>query len=426
VLTVAYLANQFPSNVEPYVGEEIQELRTRGIRVIASSVRTVTEMEALPEIVLQRAGFRSLARAMWLCLTKSGCILPLLTRIAFSGSEDFTQRLKAAVHTFLGACYAEMLQGRGIDHIHAHHGYFGSWIGLTAARLLNVGFSMTLHGSDLLVNARYLDVKLANCDFCITISEYNRNYILTRFPQLDPQKVILSRLGVEAAKRTQLLRPRTRKNCLKLLSAGRLHKVKDHVFLLRACAELLARGVPFECRVAGEGPERQELERLIQKLGLQRRVTLLGQVARERLDPLYEEADVLVLTSRSEGIPLVLMEAMARGTIVLAPAITGIPELVVTGETGFLYRPGSLDDCVAQLQLIHSMVVGDRSRQSPAPFFSCEAASGLDEIRRSALAHIRQSFDRKKNLEAFGDLFRRRICAGNENRADANFILQQI
>src|SRR6478672_6848454 len=72
--------------------------------------------------------------------------------------------------------------------IHVHHGYFGSSIGMTAARLLNIGFSMTLHGSDLLRNASYLDLKLAQCDFCVTISEYNRNYILQRFPNVDAQK----------------------------------------------------------------------------------------------------------------------------------------------------------------------------------------------------------------------------------------------
>jgi hypothetical protein len=68
----------------------------------------------------------------------------------------------------------------------SHHGYFGSWIAMTAARLLNVGFSMTLHGSDLLLNGTYLDVKLSNCTFCLTVSEYNRAYINKRFPDLDP------------------------------------------------------------------------------------------------------------------------------------------------------------------------------------------------------------------------------------------------
>ena len=84
------------------------------------------------------------------------------------------RRLKALLHTWLGAYYAGLLRERGVTHIHAHHGYFGSWIAMTAARLLGVSFSLTLHGSDLLRDGVYLETKLKNCRFCVTISEYNR------------------------------------------------------------------------------------------------------------------------------------------------------------------------------------------------------------------------------------------------------------
>jgi glycosyltransferase involved in cell wall biosynthesis len=292
---------------------------------------------------------------------------------------------------------------------------------------MNVGFSMTLHGSDLLLSGRYLDLKLVHCDFCITISEYNRNYILKRFPQLDSRRIIVSRLGVEIAERIAEQKSRSRTNSLSLLAVGRLHAVKDHVFLLRACAELIYRGISLDCRIAGDGPERRTLEFWIRKWSLQDRVTLLGHVARESLAPLYEQADVVVLTSRSEGIPLVLMEAMARGTIVLAPAITGIPELVRPGETGFLYQPGSLRDCVAQLEFIHLLTKAEtRSRQPGPPFFSDEGVSRLDEIRRRAAAHIRENFNRERNLGVFCDLLIRRIAGRSEKSPDANFILQQI
>ena len=79
---------------------------------------------------------------------------------------------------------------------------------------------------------------------------------------------------------------------------------------------------------------------------------------RPQLDSLYRRADVVVLTSRSEGIPLVLMEAMARGRIVLAPAITGIPEIVIPGKTGFLYAPGALQDFVAKILFIQKLMAG--------------------------------------------------------------------
>ena len=195
---------------------------------------------------------------------------------------------------------------------------------------------------------------------------------------------------------------------------GRLHQVKDHAFLLRVCAELMASRVAFFCRIAGGGPERGRLQSLIREWGLQERVTLLGHIARTRLPVLYDAADVVVLTSRSEGIPLVLMEAMARGKIVLAPAITGIPELVRAGDTGLLYEPGSLQDCLAKLHFIYSQMTGD------------ESAGLLQRIKHNAVTHVDQNFNRARNLRSFGDLFLQRTGAASRNRTHANLILQQV
>ena len=316
MLTVAYLANQFPSPVEPYIGEEIEELRSRGIRVIAGSVRkSIPSSESPPDVVLQSLGLLALTQALWLCVREWKQISWVVMRIVFGGNEPPLQQVKALVHTWLGACYAVCLAGRGVDHIHAHHGYFGSWIAMVAARLLGVEFSMTLHGSDLLLQKAYLDTKLENCAFYFTVSEYNRRYILQHYPEIEPQKVVVSRLGAALVADVRRFEPRTEagRSEFTLLAVGRLHRVKDHAFLVRACAQLRERGVNFECLLAGDGPERRHLESLIHGLGLDGRVTLLGHVARNQVDSLYERADVVVLTSRSEGIPLVLMEAMARG-----------------------------------------------------------------------------------------------------------------
>jgi len=109
-------------------------------------------------------------------------------------------------------------------------------------------------------------------------------------------------------------------------------------------------------------------------------------LSRHQLDVCYGAADVVVLTSRSEGIPLVLMEAMARGIPVLAPTITGIPELVLDGKNGFLYRPGSLEDFVARIELVQ------------------RSESALGPLGRAARQHVLQYFNREKNLAAFCDL----------------------
>lgn len=429
-MTVAYLANEFPCSVEPYVTEEIEELRRRGIRVVSGSVRTPkTKTDAIarmPEIVLQSAGAVVLARALWLCFWKLKRIAPLLKRVAFQGPEGCGLRFKALVHTFLGACYAATLSGREIDHIHVHHGYFGSWIAMTAARLLDVGFSLTVHGSDLLVNGTYLDVKLADCAFCLTISEYNRRYILKKYPHLDPRKILLARLGVKVADPVVAPTANVKTGPLRLLAVGRLHLVKGHAFLVRACAELHSRGLQFKCLIAGEGPERSNLESLIHQCVLSDHVTLLGHVPREQLQPLYDLADVVVLTSRSEGIPLVLMEAMARGKIVLAPAITGIPELVIAGKTGFLYEPGSLSDFVSQVLLINCLTQAQRGLQGSHSWRAQWASRQLELMAHDAQLQVQQNFNRSKNLETFGDLFVEKISPGTKSGPNENFVLQQI
>jgi glycosyltransferase involved in cell wall biosynthesis len=200
--------------------------------------------------------------------------------------------------------------------------------------------------------------------------------------------------------------------------------VKDHAFLIQACARLKKLGVHFECAIAGDGPERAHLKSLIRKHKLEERVTLLGHVARESMNSLYDRADVVLLTSRSEGIPLVLIEAMARGKIVLAPAITGIPELVIAGKTGFLYQPGSLNAFVDRLLFIRSLMLAelppDLRRAFPA------AAGQLDWMRHAARVQVRHNFNRKWNLEAFGDLFLQRIAPQTESVAHEDFVLQQI
>lgn len=413
-MKIAYFANQFPSTVEPYVMEEIDQLRARGVRVISGSARTPDEREkqratlesAEGMIVLFPLQLRTALRGSWLCLARRSKLAPLVRRVVFRGSESPLRRVKALAHTWLGACYAASLKESEVEHIHVHHGYFGSWIAMVAAQLLNVDFSMTLHGSDLLLHRAYLDIKLRACTFCLTISEFNRRYILDTYPGIDETKVRVTRLGVDVptpglANARSLQTVRRIAGRFSLLAVGRLHAVKNHPLLLRACAQLIARGIDFECVIAGEGPERRHLEALIRKYGLEANVTLLGHVLREQIDSLYARADIVVLTSRSEGIPLVLMEAMARGRVVLAPAITGIPELVISGKTGFLYDPGSLGDLVAGLLYLHSLSPADwREKASPL-----SAARDLDWVKHGAQSIVRHNFNRRKNLESFADSF---------------------
>jgi colanic acid/amylovoran biosynthesis glycosyltransferase len=413
--TVAYLANQFPSPVEPYVSGEIRELRRRGFKVIPGSARVSStcldaelKSSVSETIHLQPLRLWLLVRAAWLCLRTSRSISDLFSRVLIRGKEGPGRRVRALLHTWLGVYYALLLEGHSVEHIHVHHGYFASWIAMVAARLLGISFSMTLHGSDLLLHKAYLDTKLENCSFCVTVSEFNRQHILEQFPKFPPDKVIVQHLGIAPVRLDSRNSARHSLASFVMLAVGRLHLVKDHTFLIRACRQLKAKGTSCLCLIAGEGQERTQLEKLIKNLDLQAEVELLGHLSRRQLDSYYALSDLVVLTSRSEGIPLVLMEAMARGKVVLAPNITGIPELVLQGKTGFLYRAGALDDFVSRVEMIHA------SRSSLAPMSS------------AAQQHVSQYFDRDKNLAAFGDLFLARMSGRGQGDSHEDPTLQQI
>jgi colanic acid/amylovoran biosynthesis glycosyltransferase len=413
--TVAYIANAFPSPLEPYVMDEIRELRRRGTQVICCSGKRVSANDlSLPERAfwketrfLQPLTDDELVHAFRRLIDRRNFWQLLQLLLCDRGGSPL-RRVRTLGHTLMGAALAEQLEPLQVEHIHAHHGYFASWMALVAAGLLRVGFSFTLHGSDLLQRGDLLAAKIKACKFCFTISDFNRDYILRHYANTAPDKIVVQRLGVDRVLSWPTVNahaePESRRFCL--LSVGRLNPVKNHRFLIRACASLRDSGFDFICWIIGEGPEREALEKQILSLGLQGRVYLIGHVPRAELSGYYRYADLVVLTSKSEGIPVVLMEAMAHEKLVLAPSITGIPELVEHKQTGFLYDPDSLPGFVSAVQSIQA-----------------HRGSHL-EIQRAAAARIASSYSRQTNLRAFADEFLTRVSRSESDRADP--LLQQI
>lgn len=414
--TVAYITNEFPSPLEPYVIDEIAELRRRGAQVICCSGKRVSPNDLS---LAERAFWKEtrffqplcddeLVRAVRRLASDPRSLWQLLRPLLWERGPSPARRVRTLGHTVMGAALADQLAPLNVEHIHAHHGYFASWMALAAARLLGIGFSFTLHGSDLLQRADLLSAKLRACQFCVTVSDFNRQHILRNYPSTPSEKIIVQRLGVDRVLSWPTPAPAGKEDQRRfcLLSVGRLHQVKDYRFLIEACAALRDQGLDFVCWIVGEGPERGALERQIMASGLQGRIYLIGQVPRADLPGYYRYADLVVMTSRSEGIPVVLMEAMAHERLVLAPAITGIPELVEHQRTGFLYQPGSLPDFVSAVSWIHA------NRTS------------LAEVQHAAAASIAASYNRQRNLRTFAEQFLARISQSEVDHAHP--VLQQI
>jgi len=406
---IAYLAIRLPAASEPYVAAEIVELRGRSLGVLPCSVfrskAAGGEFERLRAETLYFAPvrFRDLLKSLTLAIAKCRTLANITRRVLLDSKQPCLRRLRTLLHTALGVYFAALLKERSIQHIHVHHGYFASFVAMVAGRLIDIPFSLTLHGSDLLIEAAYLEMKLEQCAFCTTVSEYNRSCIIADCPSA-AKNVFLRRMGVELPPRRAALPGKHAP--FAILAAGRLHPIKNFDFLLRACHLLKTNEFSFQCQIAGEGGERRRLEELIGRLNLQHCVKLLGQLSPPRLSEQYWACDLCVLTSKSEGIPLVLMEAMARQRIVVAPRITGIPELITDGETGFLYEPGNIADLVRVIREVE------------------ESFEKLDSIRRAARDHVVNHFEGHKNLSSFCDLVISKLAPLSSTTSYAYPVLQ--
>lgn len=237
-------------------------------------------------------------------------------------------------------CMAQQMEALQIQHIHAHF----VWIeGLTAGiitDLLGITFSIHPHAFGLFRrNQHNVRHELENASQIITISTYNQAYIANLSNKIAADEIEIVHCGLEADR--LIPRPQSDPETVpRILSVGRLIEKKGHAYLVQACARLAERGVEFDCQIVGDGGLENELQAMIDEHGLQNRVKLLGALGQNEVLRLYHDSDIFALpcvTARNgdrDGIPVVLMEAMACELPVITTPLTGIPDLVQDKETG--------------------------------------------------------------------------------------------
>jgi glycosyltransferase involved in cell wall biosynthesis len=201
-----------------------------------------------------------------------------------------------------------------------------------------------------------LPEKLAEAAFAVPISEYNRDVILRECAGRFGDKLEVIHAGIDTSFFRARNGSRGAAGPLSILSVGTLHEVKGQAYLIEACRQLERDGVDFVCRLVGDGPDRGALEDQIAAAGLQARVFVLGPRPRAEVAELMRASDVLVAPSvptrqgKREGLPIVLMEALASGLAVVASRLAGIPELVEDGRTGLLVEPRDAAGLAAALR----------------------------------------------------------------------------
>src|SRR5437867_33231 len=335
---VAYIMSRFPKITETFLLYEILALEEFGVPVevypLLREYQPVTHPEA--ERLVQRAHFHP-----FISLPILAAQLHFIRRRPLAYFRLWAEVLGAtwgSANFFLGALgifpkavrFAYEMARQEVTHVHAHFASHPAVAALIIHRLTGIPFSFTAHGSDLHVERRMLDKKVAAAAFAVTISSYNKEVMVEECGEAARNKIHIIHCGVD----TSVFSPHRQslaQRPFQILCVASFEEVKGHKYLIEACQLLRDRGVDFTCHLVGDGPLRPVIEAQITAAGLLDQVRLHGGVPRADVVRMLAEADVMALASvptrsgKREGIPVVLMEAMASGLPVVTSAISGIP-----------------------------------------------------------------------------------------------------
>lgn len=250
----------------------------------------------------------------------------------------------------------QRLSERGIRHVHVHFALAVANVAMIACRLGDLQYSLTVHGSTEFFNvdSLLLREKVERAEFVVCISDFCRAQVLSQVGDSHWAKLHVVHCGLDAEAYAAVGRPLSQDRPFVVLTVGRLIMVKGMGVLLRSLAELKRDGYLIRCYIVGDGPDRKSLMRLSERLELADCVSFVGSLDQSGLKAYYDDADVFVLPSYAEGLPVVLMEAMAKQLPVIATRITGVPELVRDGVSGLLVSPANVQELRKAISLIYS------------------------------------------------------------------------
>jgi len=354
---VAYLMSRFPKLTETFVLYEILAVERHGIDVEICPLRRerTRTMHAEAEALVARARFTPLlfsrqlvAAHAYFLRTNFRRYWLTLWQLLWANLGSRRYFVAAVVFFPKAVLLARMLQQMEVTHVHAHFSSHPAAVAFAIGRLTGISYSFTAHGSDLHCDRHMLREKTAHARFVVAISQYNRRIILAECGDQYADKVQVIHCGVDLQRFASREGPTPHERGetpLQIACVGSLHEVKGQTYLIEACRLLRERGVDVLCHIVGDGEDRARLVRQAEREGLADSVRFHGKLPQDKLRALLAGIDVLVTPSvptrsgRREGLPVVLMEALARGLAVVASDLSGIPELVEDGETGLLAPP---------------------------------------------------------------------------------------
>jgi glycosyltransferase involved in cell wall biosynthesis len=358
-LHVGYLVNIYPAVSQTFIRREILALERCGARVTRFALRGWNDVlpdeddrieQAQTIYVLQRGALKLAAEIVLQFFTSP---LQLLRAFALALRLARASDRSVAVHlAYLAeACF---LRRRAtelkLDHLHAHFATNPAAVGLLTRTLGGPPFSFTAHGSDIMDRPAQVGLaeKVGGASFGAAVCSFGRTQIFRWIPTALWDKVKVVRCGLEPGYGAGSTPPKARQRAI--VCVGRLAPEKGQLLLIQAICRMKARGIRVEATLVGDGPLRGEIERSIAASNLLDQVRLTGSLDAAGVRRELLAARALVVSSLSEGLPIVIMEAMAHRRPVIAPFLAGIPELVSSERTGWLYPASDVDALCCAIQ----------------------------------------------------------------------------
>lgn len=401
-MKIAYIVSLFPCWSETFILSEIIELEEKGVNIAnILSLKPPYEKLVHKEVkgYLDKTSYPSnlftiFISNLYFLLKNFVVYLTLLSEILFKETARLEIRIKNLMAFFIAVDFARKIDWEGVQQIHAHWATYPTLAAMVIARLKNIPYSFTAHAHDIFLNKALLNEKIKEAKRVITISDFNKRYLADLYNPSINSKLKVVRCGIELCDfNFNGFRKNKRKN---ILSIGRLTEIKGFKYLIetiRILREESYNNLNFLCKIAGEGEERSDLERLIQRYHLENYVRLVGAVTQDEVRILFKEADIFVMPSvvaldgNRDGIPVVLMEAMASGIPVVATNVSGLPEIAIDNET--------------------ALVVLEKDSQSLASAIKrlLDNLKLCIELRKKARKHIELNYDISKNVDELIRIF---------------------
>jgi|SRR5215469_347909 len=397
-MRLAYLLSQYPTVTHTYLLREIRALRELGFEIQVISVRKADrkpEQLNTEELAEWRQTFTVLGSGIGRILTAHGATILRRPRGYFAGfakaiqlsGTDLRKLLSNVIYFGEAVVAGHYMMKRNLDHVHTH---YASTLAMLAARTFPITFSATIHGSGEFndVAGFHMTEKVEAARFLCVISSYGRSQVMRAS---DPQywdKIEWAPLGVDS----NLFSPhahRATPEIFEILCVGSLEVAKGLPILIAAIDRLVRSGRRLRLRLVGDGSERPRLERDVAARGLGNHVSFEGACGNERVREIYAETDLFALASFAEGIPVVLMEAMAMEIPCVSTWITGIPELIRHAVDGWLVPPG--DEAEMAEAIARLMDDGDLRQR----------------LGTSARLRVQENYDLRKNVERLAEIYHR-------------------